>query len=95
MNWLRNKFLQWYAIAKKLNYHDTSKIEEFIRKIVVERLRRKLYTILNRYTYKYFIYLLKNIAKFNILRKTLRKQPLKDAFDKIKNYIRKKDIKNS
>ena len=94
-NLLRNKFLQWYAIAKKLNYHDTSKIEEFIRKIVVERLRRKLYTILNRYTYKYFIYLLKNIAKLNILRKTLRKQPLKDAFDKIKNYIRKKDIKNS
>ena len=91
---LRNKLLQWYAIAKKLNYHDTSKIEEFIRKIVVGRLRRKLQAILDRYVYKYFIYLLTNIAKFNILKKTLRKEPIKDAFDKIKNYIRRKDINN-
>ena len=93
-NVLRNKLLQWYAITKKLNYHDTSKIEEFIRKIVVGRLQRKLQTILDRFTNKYFIYLLNNIAKINKLKNTLRKEPTKDAFDKIKNYIRKKDIKD-
>ena len=90
---LRNKLLQWYAIAKKLNYHDTSKIEEFIRKIVVERLRRKLETTLNRYTFKYFIYLFDNIAKFNKLKNALRKEPTRDAFNKIKNYIRRENIK--
>ena len=94
-NVLRNKFLQWYAIAKKLNYHDTSKIEEFIRKIVVGRLQKKLQTILNKFTNKYFIYLLTNIAKINKLKNTLRKEPTKDAFNKIKNYIRKKDIKDT
>ena len=94
-NLLRNKFLQWYAIAKKLNYHDTSKIEEFIRKIVVERLRRKLQTILNRYSTKYFVYLLTNIAKINKLKNTLRKEPTKDAFDKIRKYIRKRNIKKT
>ena len=91
---LRNKLLQWYAIAKKLNYHDTSKIEEFIRKIVVERLRRKLQSILNRYSTEYFIFLLKNIGKFNIMKNTLRKVTTKDALKKIKNYIRNIDIKN-
>ena len=93
-NILRNKLLQWYAIAKKLNYHDTSKIEEFIRKIVVGRLQRKLQTILDKYTNKYFIYLLTNIAKINKLKNTLRKEPTRDAFNKIKSYIRKKDIKD-
>ena len=92
--YLRNKFLQWYAIAKKLNYHDTSKIEEFIRKIVVDRLRRKLQTTLNRYTYKYITYIIKNLARLNKLKNILRKKPTKDALDKIRNYIRNKNIKN-
>ena len=86
--------MQWYAIAKKLNYHDTSKIEEFIRKIVVDRLRRKLQTTLNRYTYKYITYIIKNLARLNKLKNILRKKPTKDALDRIKNYIRNKNIKN-
>ena len=94
-NVLRNKFLQWYAIAKKLNYHDTSKIEEFIRKIVVERLRRKLQVTLDRYSTKYLVYLLTNIAKINRLKNILRKEPIRDAFNKIKKYIRKKTIKKT
>jgi hypothetical protein len=57
-------------------------------------LQRKLQTILDRYTNKYFIYLLTNIAKINKLKNTLRKEPTRDAFNKIKNYIRKKDIKD-
>ena len=94
-NVLRNKFLQWYVIAKKLNYHDTSKIEEFIRKIVVERLRRKLQVTLDRYSTKYLVYLLTNIAKINRLKNILRKEPVRDAFNKIKKYIRKKTIKKT
>ena len=89
---IRKKFLQWYAIAKKINYRDTTKIEEFIRKIVVERLRRKLQTTLNKYSTKYFVYLLTNIAKINRLKNNLRKEPIIDAFNKIKNYIRRKNI---
>ena len=92
-NVLRNKFLQWYAIAKKLNYHDTSKIEEFIRKIVVERLRRKLQVTLDRYSYKYITYIIKNIARINKLKNILRKAPNRDALDKISKYIRTKTIK--
>ena len=94
-NLLLNKFLQWYAIAKKLNYHDTSKIEEFIRKIVVERLRRKLQVTLDRYSYKYITYLIKNIARINKLKNILRKAPNRDAFDKISKYIRTKTIKKT
>ena len=51
----RDKFIQWYLIAKKLNYHDTSKIEEFIRKIAIGRLIKKLQCTLDKYTNKYFI----------------------------------------
>ena len=92
---LRNKFLQWYIIAKKLNYHDTSKIEEFIRKIAIGRLVKKLRGILDRYSNKYLIYLLKNIAKLNKVKNILKKKPNQIALDEIKDYIRKKNINDA
>ena len=90
--YFRDKFIQWYLIAKKLNYHDTSKIEEFIRKIAIGRLIKKLQCTLDKYSNKYFIYLLNNIAKLNLLKNTLKKKPNQIALDEIKEYIRKKDI---
>ena len=89
---LKDKFIQWYIIAKKLNYHDTSKIEEFIRKIAIGRLIKKLQCTLDKYINKYFIYLLNNIAKLNILKNTLKKKPNQIAMDEIREYIRKNDI---
>ena len=89
---LNDKFIQWFLIAKKLNYHDTSKIEEFIRKIAIGRLVKKLQGTLNRYSNKYFIYLLNNIAKINKLKNVLKKKPNQIAFDEIIEYIRKNDI---
>ena len=90
----KDKFIQWYLIAKKLNYHDTSKIEEFIRKIAIGRLIKKLQCTLNKYSNKYFIYLLNNIAKINKLKNTLKKKPNEIAFNEIKDYARKKNIKD-
>ena len=89
---LNDKFIQWFLIAKKLNYHDTSKIEEFIRKIAIGRLVKKLQGTLNRYSNKYFIYLLNNIAKINKLKNALKKKPNQITFDEIIEYIRKNDI---
>ena len=89
---LSDKFIQWFLIAKKLNYHDTSKIEEFIRKIAIGRLVKKLQCTLNRYSNKYFIYLLNNIAKINKLKNALKKNPNQIAFEEIIEYIRKNDI---
>ena len=91
---LKDKFIQWFLIAKKLNYHDTAKIEEFIRKIAIGRLIKKLQCTLNRYTNKYFIYLINNIAKLNQLKNALKKNPNQIALDEIKEYIRKNDIKD-
>jgi len=88
----RDKFIQWYLIAKKLNYHDTSKIEEFIRKIAIGRLIKKLQCTLDKYTNKYFIYLLNNIAKLNKLKNTLKKKPNQTALNELKEYCRKYDI---
>ena len=92
---LRNKFLKWYAIAKKINIKDTSKIEEFIKKIINEKLKRKMRINLDKYTNKYPTYIIKNIARFYKFKNILRKKPTKDALDKIKNYIRRKKIKNN
>ena len=89
---LNDKFIQWFLIAKKLNYHDTSKIEEFIRKIAIGRLVKKLQCTLNRYSNKYFIYLLNNIAKINKLKNALKKKPNEIALEEIIEYIRKNDI---
>ena len=80
--------------SKKLNYHNTSKIEEFIRKNCYRKIKKKITIYLNRYSTKYFIFLLKNIGKFNIMKNTLRKVTTKDALQNIKNYIRNIDIKN-
>ena len=88
----RDKFIQWYLIAKKLNYHDTSKIEEFIRKIAIGRLIKKLQCTLDKYKNKYFIYLLNNIAKINKLKNTLKKKPNQTALNELKEYCRKYDI---
>ena len=91
-NLLHEKFLQWYLTAKKMNYHDTSKIEEFIRKIAIGRLIKKLQSTLNKYSYKYFVYLFSNIAKLNKLKNALKKKPNQMALDELKEYIRKYNI---